>query len=34
MNELVIQTHNFEKAKNQLKQFSMTKPDELALKKS
>jgi hypothetical protein len=33
MNELVIQTHNFEKAKNQLKQFSMTKPDELALKK-
>ncbi|KQL33368.1 hypothetical protein [Psychrobacillus sp. FJAT-21963] len=33
MNELVIQTHNFQKAKNQLKQFSMTKAEELALKK-
>ncbi|HHK5534017.1 TPA: hypothetical protein ACQUHH_002423 [Bacillus mobilis] len=33
MNEIVIQTHNFEKAKNQLKEFSMTKPEELALKK-
>ena len=33
MNELVIQTHNFEKAKRQLKNFSMTKPEELALKK-
>ena len=33
MNELVIQTRNFEKAKNQLKEFSLTKPEELALKK-
>ncbi|MBL3890791.1 hypothetical protein IRV22_24365 [Bacillus cereus] len=33
MNELVIQTHNFEKAKKQLKEFSMTKPEELALNK-
>ena len=33
MNELVIQTHNFENAKNQLKEFSLTKPEELALKK-
>ncbi|MCR6524433.1 hypothetical protein [Lysinibacillus capsici] len=32
MNKLVIQTHNFEKAKNQLKEFSLTKPEELALK--
>ena len=32
MNELIIQTHNFEKAKNQLKEFSKTKPEELALK--
>ncbi|MDX5476603.1 MAG: hypothetical protein LPK00_13795 [Bacillaceae bacterium] len=33
MNELVIQTHSFEKAKNQIKEFSMTKPEELALQK-
>ncbi|USK72249.1 hypothetical protein [Peribacillus asahii] len=32
MKELVIQTHNFEKAKNQLKEFSLTKSEELALK--
>lgn len=32
MNKLVIQTHNFEKAKNQLKEFSLTKHEELALK--
>ncbi|TSB45340.1 hypothetical protein [Alkalicoccobacillus porphyridii] len=33
MNKLVIEKHNFEKAKNQLKEFSLTKPEELALKK-
>lgn len=32
MGELVIQTHNFENAKNQIKKFSDKKPEDLALK--
>lgn len=33
MTEIIIKKHNFDKAKNNIKQFSLTKPDELALNK-
>lgn len=33
MTEINIQKHNFDKAKNNIKQFSLTKPEELSLKK-
>ncbi len=32
MTNIVIKKHNFDKAKNNIKQFSLTKPDQLALK--
>ena len=33
MTNIVIKKHNFDKAKNNIKQFSLTKPDQLAVKK-
>lgn len=33
MTEITIKKHNFDKAKNNIKQFSLTKPEELALNK-
>lgn len=33
MTNIVIKKHNFDKAKNNIKQFALTKPDQLALEK-